>query len=65
MWLFAFAIVALIVGNVLRKRGLEASRSNMHGSAAALAGQRTSGIGTWTNIAGAAALVAAACWLWL
>mgnify|MGYP001082392092 CR=1 FL=1 len=65
MWLFAFAIIALIVGNVLRKRGLEASRSNMYGSAAALAGQRASGIGTWINIAGAAALVAAACWLWL
>ena len=59
MWLAVCAVAALIVGNGLRKRGLEASRANGYGSAAALAGQRASGLGTWINIAGGACLVAA------
>jgi hypothetical protein len=35
MWIFAFAVIGLIVGNVLRKVGLEAGRANSYGSAAA------------------------------
>jgi len=65
MWLFALAVPALIIGNVLRKVGVEAARTNAHGSAAALAGQRKSGIGNWLNVAGGVILVAAVAWTWL
>jgi hypothetical protein len=47
MLLFAFALLALIAGTTLRKVGVEAARANAHGSAAALAGRRKSGIGNW------------------
>jgi len=57
-WLAVFAVAALIVGNGLRGRGLEASRANEYGSAASLAGQRASGRGK-INIAGGACFVTA------
>ena len=59
MWLLAFAVVALIVGNTLRSRGLEAIRANAYGSAASVAGLRASGVGLWINILGSACLIAA------
>jgi hypothetical protein len=62
MLLFAFALLALIAGTTLRKVGVEAARANAHGSAAALAGRRKSGIGNWLNLAGGAALVIAILW---
>jgi len=65
MLLFAFALLALIAGTTLRKVGVEAARANAHGSAAALAGRRKSGIGNWLNLAGGASLVAAILWTWL
>ncbi len=65
MWLFALAVLVLIAGTVLRKVGVEAARSNAYGSAAALAGQRKSGIGNWLNMAGGITLVAAVVWTWL
>ena len=65
MWLFAFALPALITGTVLRKVGVEAARANVYGSAAAVAGRRRSGIGNWLNIAGSACLIAGICWTWL
>ena len=65
MWLFAFAVPALIAGTMLRKVGVEAARSNAYGSAGARAGQRKSGIGNWLNIAGGACLVIAILWTWL
>ena len=58
-WLLAFAVVALIAGNWLRKVGVEAARANPYGSASALAGRRKSGIGNWLNIAGGLLLAAA------
>ena len=61
MWLFAFALPALITGTVLRKVGVEAARANAYGSAAAIAGRRKSGIGNWLNIAGSACLIAGIC----
>jgi hypothetical protein len=64
MWLFAFAVLALVVGNWLRRVGVEAARANSYGSAAALAGRRKSGIGTVINIVGGVCLVIAA-WSWL
>ena len=64
MWLFGFALPALVAGTILRKVGVEAARANTHGSAAALAGRRKSGIGNWLNLAGAACLVAAVLWTW-
>jgi len=65
MWLFALAVLVLIAGTVLRKVGIEAARANAFGSAAALAGQRKSGLGNWLNIAGAGCLAAAVLWTWL
>ncbi len=65
MWLFAFAVPALITGTVLRKVGVEAARANAYGSAAAVAGRRKSGIGNWLNVAGGACLFAGICWIWL
>ena len=65
MWLTALAAIALIAGNVLRKSGVEAARANAHGSTAALAGRRKSGIGNLLNVAGGACLVAGICWTWL
>jgi hypothetical protein len=65
MWLFALAVLVLIAGTVLRKVGVEAARANAHGSAAALAGRRKSGIGNWLNLAGGVTLVAAVVWTWL
>ena len=65
MWLFALAVLVLIVGTVLRKVGVEAARANAHGSAAALAGRRKSGIGNWLNLTGGITLVAAVLWTWL
>ena len=62
MWLFAFAVPALIAGTMLRKVGVEAARANAYGSAAARAGQRKSGLGNWLNIAGGACLVIAVLW---
>jgi hypothetical protein len=62
MWLIAIAAIALIVGNVLRRSGVDAARANTYGSAAALAGRAKSGIGNWFNVAGAAFLVAGICW---
>ena len=44
---------------------MEAARANAYGSAAALAGQRKSGIGNWLNLAGGACLIAAILWIWL
>jgi len=64
MWLFAFAVPALIAGTMLRKVGVEAARSNAYGSAGALAGRRKSGIGNWLNIAGGACVVIAILWTW-
>ena len=64
MWLFALAVLVLIAGTVLRKVGVEAARANAHGSAAALAGRRKSGIGNWLNLAGGVTLVAAVAWTW-
>ncbi len=65
MWLFAFAVPALITGAVLRKVGVEAVRANAYGSAAAVDGRRRSGIGNWLNVAGGACLIAGICWTWL
>ena len=65
MWLFALAVLVLIAGAVLRKVGVEAARANAHGSAAALAGRRKSGLGNWLNVAGGVTLVAAVVWTWL
>ena len=65
MLLFGFSLPALVAGTILRKVGVEAARANTYGSAAALAGRRTSGIGNWLNLAGAACLVAAILWTWL
>ncbi|HJT12341.1 MAG TPA: hypothetical protein VJ790_06970 [Dongiaceae bacterium] len=65
MWLFAFAVPALITGAVLRKIGVEAARANAYGSAVAVAGRRRSGIGNWLSVAGAACLIAGICWTWL
>jgi hypothetical protein len=65
MWLIALAAVALVAGNWLRKSGVEAARANPHGSPAALAGRRTSGIGTWINMAGSLCLLAGIFWQWL
>jgi hypothetical protein len=64
MWLFGFALPALVAGTILRKVGVEVARANTYGSAAALAGRRKSGIGNWLNLAGAACLVAAVLWSW-
>ena len=64
MWLFGFALPALVAGTILRKVGVEAARANTYGSAAALAGRRKSGMGNWLNLAGAACLVAAVLWSW-
>ena len=64
MWLLIPAIAALVIGNCLRKVGIEAARANPYGSPASLAGQRKSGLGTWINIAGGACLAAAIIWLW-
>jgi len=65
MWLFAFALPALIAGTILRKVGVEAARANTYGSAASRAGRRKSGIGNWLNLAGGACLIAAILWIWL
>ena len=65
MWLFAFAVPALVTGTVLRKVGVEAARANSYGSAAALAGQRKSAIGNWLNVAGGVSLVIAIVGTWL
>ena len=65
MWLFGLATIALVVGNLLRKSGVEAARANAYGSAAALAGRRKSGFGNWLNVAGSVCLVAGICWTWL
>ena len=65
MVLLGFALPALIAGAILRKVGVEAARANAYGSAAALAGRRTSGIGNWLNLAGGAGLIAAILWAWL
>lgn len=63
MWLTALAALALLTaGNLLRNSGVEAARANLHGSAAALAGRRKSGIGNWVNVAGVVCLVAGLCW---
>ena len=64
MWLIALAAVALVAGNWLRRSGVETARANPFGSPAALAGRRTSGLGTWVNVAGAACLLAGV-WTWL
>ena len=64
MWLLIIAIAALIVGNWLRKVGVEQARANPYGSPASLTGQRKSGLGTWINIAGCVCLVAAMVLLW-
>ena len=64
MWLFAFALPALIAGTILRKVGVEAARANTYGSAAALAGQHKSGLGNWLGLAGVGCLIAAILWIW-
>ena len=64
MPLLLVAITALIVGNLLRRSGLEAARANLYGSPAALAGQRRSCIGTWINIAGGICLAVDIVRLW-
>jgi hypothetical protein len=64
MWLLFIAIAALIVGNWLRKVGIEEARANPYGSPASLAGQRKSGLGTWLNILGCICLIAAVVVLW-
>jgi hypothetical protein len=66
MWLTALAALALLTtGNLLRRSGVEAARAALHGSAAALAGRRKSGIGNWLNLAGGVCLLAALGWTWL
>jgi hypothetical protein len=65
IWLFVIAVIALIVGNLLRRIGVEQARANTYGSTAALAGQRKSGIGNWLNVAGGLCLVGTALWPWL
>ena len=65
MWLFAFGLLAMTAGTILRKVGVEAARSNAYGSSAALAGRRKSGLGNWLNLAGGACLIAAVLWNWL
>jgi hypothetical protein len=65
MWLIALAAIALVAGNMLRKSGVESARANAYGSAAALAGRRRSGVGTWLNVAGSACLIAGICWTWI
>ena len=65
MWLFAFAVPALITGTVLRKIGVEAARANAYDSAASLAGQQKSSIGNWLNIAASVCALAAILWTWL
>ncbi|MEZ5830030.1 MAG: hypothetical protein R3D05_02485 [Dongiaceae bacterium] len=64
-WLVGFAALALIVGNALRKHGLEAARANAFGSAAALAGQRKSAAGSILNVIGAICVAAAVVRWWL
>jgi hypothetical protein len=64
MWLIAIAAIALIVGNVLRRSGIDAARANAYGTAAALAGRRKSGLGNWLNLAGGACLIAAILSVW-
>jgi hypothetical protein len=56
---------ALITATLLRKAGVEAARANAYGSAAALAGQRKSSIGTWLNVAGGACVAAAMLWTYV
>jgi hypothetical protein len=65
MWLIALAVVALIIGTLLRKSGVEEARANTFGSAASLAGRRRSGMGNWINVIGGVCLAAGICWLWL
>lgn len=67
MWLIIviIAITSLMVGNRLRKVGVEEARTNPYGSRASLAGQRKSGLGTWLNIAGGICLVTAVTLPWL
>ena len=62
MWIFAFGLLAMIAGTILRKVGVEAARASAYGSAAALAGQRKSGLGNWLNLAGGVCLIAAVLW---
>ena len=64
MRLLLAAIAALIVGNLLRKSGIEAARTNLYGSPASLAGQRRSCLGTWINIAGGICLAVDVVRLW-
>jgi hypothetical protein len=52
MWLLAFSVLALIIGNDIRQRGLEASRVHVYGSAANLTGQDAIAIGAWVSLAG-------------
>ena len=62
MWIFAFGLLAMTAGTILRKVGVEAARASAYGSAAALAGQRKSGLGNWLNLAGGVCLIAAVLW---
>lgn len=52
MWLLAFAILALIIGTDLRKRGLEVSCASFPGSAAYLTAQNANAVGAWICFAG-------------
>jgi hypothetical protein len=63
MWLIPLAVVALIIGTLLRKSGVEEARANAFGSAASLAGRRKSGVGNWVNVIGGVCLVAGICWI--
>jgi hypothetical protein len=64
MRLLLVSIAALIIGNLLRRSGLEAARANLYGTPASLAGQRRSCLGTWINIAGGICLAVDVVRLW-
>lgn len=64
-WLLAFSVVVLMLGNRLRKVGIEQARANSYGSDAALRGERKSGTGTVINIIGGISLLGAILWRWL
>lgn len=52
MWMLVFSILALILGNDIRQRGLEISGVNVDGSAAHVTGQGVIAIGAWMSLVG-------------
>lgn len=56
MWLLAFSVLALIIGNDLRQRGFAVSHADGYGSDANFGGQDAIAIGAWINLLGAICL---------